>query len=98
MTIMKAGGALFLAGMAIIVFGSRAELRLINEALTRRLKTGIGLSLGGIVVILVGARVQGQIYFRSLKRKYQPQIDQLKKQFDRLRPLIKAATGKAGHG
>jgi hypothetical protein len=96
MTLMKAGGALFLAGMALIVFGSRAEVQAISAALSRRLKTGIGLALGGIAVMLVGARLQGQIVFRKLKRRYQPQIDQVKRRFDRLRPLFKAAAGKSG--
>ena len=61
MTLMRAGGGLFLAGIALIVVGSQAEVQAIRVALTRRLKTGISLSLGGIAVMVLGARLQGEI-------------------------------------
>ena len=94
MTLMKAGSALFLAGMALIVFGSRTEVQAINAALTRRLKTGIGLALGGIAVMLLGARLQGEIVAHKLKRRFRPQIDAIKRPFERLLPLFKGAAGK----
>jgi xanthine/uracil/vitamin C permease (AzgA family) len=70
MTLMKAGGASFLAGIALIVFGTRTELEAINKALSRRLKTGIALVLGGIALTLIGARLQGQIVFRKYARRF----------------------------
>jgi hypothetical protein len=94
MTLMKAGSALFLAGMGLIVFGSRTEVQAINAALTRRLKTGIGLALGGIAVMLLGARLQGEIVAHKLKRRYRPQIDAVKRRFEWLIPLFKSAAGK----
>jgi len=94
MTLMKAGSALLLAGMALIVFGSRTEIQAINAALTRRLKTGIGLALGGIAVMLLGARLQGEIVAHKLKRRFRPQIDAIKRPFERLLPLFKGAAGK----
>ena len=94
MTLMKAGSAVFLAGMALIVFGSRTEVQAINAALTRRLKTGIGLALGGIAVMLLGLRLQGEIVAHKLKRRFRPQIDAIKRPFERLLPLFKGAAGK----
>jgi hypothetical protein len=84
----------FLAGMALIVFGSRTEVQAINAALTRRLKTGIGLALGGLGVMLLGARLQGEIVAHKLKRRFRPQIDAVKRRFERLLPLFKAAARK----
>ena len=94
MTLMKAGSALLLAGMALIVFGSRTEIQAINAALTRRLKTGIGLALGGIAVMLLGLRLQGEIVAHKHKRRFRPQIDAIKRPFERLLPLFKGAAGK----
>jgi xanthine/uracil/vitamin C permease (AzgA family) len=94
MTLMKAGSAVFLAGMALIVFGSRTEVQAINAALTRRLKTGIGLALGGIAVMLLGLRLQGEIVAHKVKRRFRPQIDAVKRRLEPLLQLFKSAAGK----
>jgi uncharacterized membrane protein YidH (DUF202 family) len=65
-TLMKTGLGLVLAGIGLAVFGSRAELQAINQALTRRLKTSIALVLAGIGLTLIGLRMQGQIVFRRV--------------------------------
>jgi hypothetical protein len=93
MTLMRAGGSLFMAGMALIVFGSRTEVQAIRVALTRRLKTGIGLSLGGIAVMLLGARLQGEIVAHKLKRRFRPQIDEMKRKLGPLLARFKSAAG-----
>ena len=93
MTLMRAGGGLFLAGMALIVFGSRTEVQAIREALTRRLKTGIGLSLGGIAVMLLGARLQGEVVAHRLKRRFRPQIDEIKGKLGPVLSRFKSAAG-----
>ena len=91
MTLMRTGASLFLAGMALIVFGSRTEVQAIRVALTRRLKTGIGLSLGGIAVILLGARLQGEIVAHKLKRRFRLQIDEMKRILGPLLARFKSA-------
>ena len=94
MTLMKAGLSIFLAGMALIVLGSRTEVAAINAALSRRLKTGIGLALGGIMVMVIGARLQGEIVAHRLKRRFRPQIDQVKRLVSPLLPIFKAAIAR----
>jgi hypothetical protein len=98
MTLMKAGIAMFVAGMAVIVLGSRAEVAAINVALTRRLKLGIGLALGGVTVMIVGARLQGEIVAHRLKRRFRPQLDQVKKLVSPLLPFFKGIIEKLGEG
>jgi hypothetical protein len=95
---MRAGATLFMAGMAVILVGSRTEVQAINAALTRRLKTGISLALGGIAVMLLGARLQGEIVAHRLKRRYQPQIDEAKRKFAPLLRLFKTIAKTADRG
>jgi hypothetical protein len=91
MTLMKAGALIFLAGIGLIYFAARTELQTIYGALSKRFRTGVGLIVGGLAVMLVGARLQGQIVLRSLKRRYQPQIDELRRRIGPLVEVIKKA-------
>ena len=93
MTLMRAGGGLFLTGMALIVVGSQAEVQAIRLALTRRLKIGIALSLSGIAVMLLGARLQGEIVAHRLKRRFRPQIDEMKRKLGPVLSHFKTAAG-----